>query len=252
MQWWELMALLEVPGGAGHLRRGRPQLSWARPPDVQARNTDVGLFAQVRHVNSYSGFACLPDVRRYRDISLPRARSLRHMTIVPVSPGSQGFSQVLALWGKERATLGLMPEGGFDDAARAGELLLALDPQGACAGYVMFRRTRQRTATIVHICVDPVHRCTGVARRLFDAVKSRCSDCFEIRVTCRRDFEVNSLWHKLGFVALGEKPGRARDSVLTLWRYELAQLPLLRAIESERSAFPGAKSELLSTRTSLL
>lgn len=162
------------------------------------------------------------------------------MSIVVVSPRSSAFSQVLVLWGKERTTLGLMPEGGFEDAARAGELLLAEGPQGTAAGYVMFRRTRQRTVTIVHLCVDPSQRRTGVARRLFDAVKTRCSDCFEIRVTCRRDFSANSIWHKLGFVALGEKPGRARASVLTLWRYELNQLPLLRAIESERLGFPGA------------
>jgi GNAT superfamily N-acetyltransferase len=162
------------------------------------------------------------------------------MTIVPISPGSHAFSQVLSLWGKERTTLGLMPEGGFEDAARAGELLLAADPYGAGLGYVMFRRTRQRTATIVHLCVDPSHRGTGVARRLFEAVRSRCSDCFEIRVTCRRDFSANSLWHNLGFVALGEKPGRAKDSILTLWRYELKQLPILRVIESERCGFPGA------------
>jgi len=152
------------------------------------------------------------------------------MNVVEVASRSPAFDAALKLWRAESATLGFMPEGGFDDAAQAGCLLAAEAPNGSFAGYVMFRRTAQRMAAIVHLCVDPTRRGGGTARDLFEAVKARCFDCYEIRLRCRRDFAASTLWPKLGFVAVADEPGRGREGTLTTWRYEMASLPLLRML----------------------
>src|SRR5689334_12941643 len=110
------------------------------------------------------------------------------MVISEVAPRSKLFEAVVDLWRHHSATLGFMPSGGFDDAARSGLLLAAVIPDGSLAGYIMFRRT-QRNVAIVHLCVSKQHRGAGVARRLFEAVKVRCADSYELRVRCRRDFD---------------------------------------------------------------
>jgi GNAT superfamily N-acetyltransferase len=161
------------------------------------------------------------------------------MTIIEVPPGSSLFAQVLKLWRSESRQLGLMPEGAFDDHARAGCLLAAVNDDRVLVGYAMFRRTVRRTAAIAHLCVHRSHRGGGVARVLFEAIKARCTDCFEIHARCRRDFAANALWPKLGFVAVGEEPARAKDCFLTIWRYEVRPLPLFRLLSQQA---PSAKT----------
>lgn len=151
-------------------------------------------------------------------------------TIVEVSYGSRLAAEVRHLWRAHSDTLGFMPEGGFDDAMRRRELLAATDGSVALAGYVLFRSTSKSQVVIVHLCVSSKCRGQGVARALFDAVRDRAEGKHEIRLRCRRDFAANALWPRLGFLAITEEPGRAAGATLTIWRYELAQLPLLAAI----------------------
>jgi len=140
------------------------------------------------------------------------------------------FDAVLRLWRTSSDTLGFMPVGGFEDAARSGCLIAAEAEEGQLAGYVMFRRTSRGVAVIVHLCVAPSHQRSGLARALFEEAKTRCADCFEIRLRCRRDFPATGMWPKLGLVAVRDEPGRGPDARLTLWRYELAALPLFRTL----------------------
>jgi GNAT superfamily N-acetyltransferase len=156
------------------------------------------------------------------------------MKIDAVAPGSASFRAVIKLWRTESAHLGFMPEGGFEDAARSGCLVAAEDDDGSVAGYSMFRRTALAVAVIVHLCVSPSYRRTGVARSLFEATKEACADCFEIRLRCRRDFPAAALWPRLGFVPVKDEPGRGREGTLTVWRYELRPLPLFHAARQEQ------------------
>jgi len=153
------------------------------------------------------------------------------MNLVEVVAGSAAFESVLRLWRTDSATLGFMPEGGFEDCARDG-CLIAAEAAGEVVGYVMFRRTLARVAAIVHLCVSSNRRGGGVARRLVEAVRDRCADCYEIRLRCRRDYTANAMWPRLGFVAVQDVPGRGRDGILTVWRCELAPLPLFRGLQS--------------------
>ena len=159
--------------------------------------------------------------------------------IVQVEVGSQLMVAVVGLWRRYSETLGFMPQGGFDQGARAGNLFAELDDDGV-AGYVMFRVPRDQRAAIVHMCVAEEKRGRGVARRLFEEMLLRCSDCTEIQLRCRRDFDASDLWPKLGFAAVGEVPAKADGKFLTIWRYQLNTPPLLRAIEqaSASSAVP--------------
>lgn len=147
-------------------------------------------------------------------------------TIIAVRPNTPEMDAVIALWRVDSDTLGYMPKGGFEDAAREEALLAAIDDNGNVLGYVLFRRT-QDFAAIAHLCISRERRGTGLVRVLFEAVKARCAREFEIRLRCRRDFAVAALWPKLGFVAAGEAPGRGLNTILTLWRYELVAPPIL-------------------------
>ncbi len=155
------------------------------------------------------------------------------MKVVEIAVGSSGFTTVLKLWRAESATLGFMPVGGFEDAARLRCLLGVVDDSGRLAGYAMYRRGARGVVSIVHLCVAAEARGAGVARLLFDGVKAACAECFEIRLRCRRDFAASALWPKLGFVAARDVPGRARGETLTIWRYELASLPLLGLVRKD-------------------
>lgn len=151
------------------------------------------------------------------------------MRVTEVQVDSASFDAVLRVWRAASDTLGHMPRGGFEDHARDGRLLAAVDEDAIVLGYVMFRRSSHRgDVSIVHLCVAPHARGRGVARVLFEAVKVRCCDSYEIRLKCRRDFAASGLWHRLGFVAVHDAPGRGREGTLTTWRYELAELPLFR------------------------
>jgi GNAT superfamily N-acetyltransferase len=138
------------------------------------------------------------------------------------------FDAVLRLWRSNSDTLGFMPVGGFEDAAKSGCLIAAEAEGGQLAGYVMFRRTSRGVAVIVHLCVAPSHQRSGLARALFEETRARCGDSFEIRLRCRRDFPATEMWPKLGLIAVSDEPGRGTEGTLTLWRYELAALPLFR------------------------
>lgn len=144
---------------------------------------------------------------------------------------SELYAAVLALWRRESATLGFLPEGGFEDAARSRSLLAAVAPSGEIAGYVLYRRRARGVVVVVHLCVSVQHRGRGVAHLLMTGLRLRCSDAYELRLRCRRDFPANGLWPRVGFVAVGEVPGRGRDRApLTVWRLELSPLPLLRRL----------------------
>jgi GNAT superfamily N-acetyltransferase len=136
--------------------------------------------------------------------------------IIEVQADSTEFEQVLKLWRGNSATLGLMPEGGFRDHAQNGWLIAVCAPNGV-QGYVMYRRGRERAA-VVHLCIAPEQRGKGIAKLLIQAVSKRTQNCAGIALKCRRDFDANKVWPKLGFVPLNDIPGRSKSSaLLTCW-----------------------------------
>ena len=139
--------------------------------------------------------------------------------VTEVDVSSRFLTGIKALARKNSTTLGFLPEGAFDAYAQRGWVLAAI-ADGDVAGYVIYRISRMR-ASLVHLCTNERYRGQGIARQLFLTVVDRTSDLRGILANTRRDFPAHTLWPRLGFAAIGEKPGRGKHrSVLTRWWYE--------------------------------
>ena len=134
------------------------------------------------------------------------------------------------------ATLGFLFREALLDYLEKGWVLGAMCGDGSLAAYILFanRRTDVRVA---HLCVDQEIRGKGLAGRLMErlATDSRSRGLLSLELHCRRDFQANAVWEKLGFIPWGEKLGRAKfGTTLTLWRRELAHS------DQMKLAFDGA------------
>lgn len=114
-------------------------------------------------------------------------------------------------------TLGFFPKGAFEEHAKLRQIIVALESDGNCLGYLLYRVARGR-ASIVHLCVADAARGRGVARLLVDRLKQESKSLEGIGLYCRRDYEATYLWSKLGFEAVHAKAGRGKDGAeLTFW-----------------------------------
>jgi len=103
-------------------------------------------------------------------------------------------------------------------------ILVAVAPPNADAdtsprllGYAAFRLPRDEVV-LAHLVVSRAARHQGIARQLVDELSNRYGDRRGIAARCRRDYPVNKMWPHLGFVALGERPGRSlKGHLLTYW-----------------------------------
>ncbi len=124
-----------------------------------------------------------------------------------------------------RRTLGFLPREALLTYLRKGRVLGAKRQDGTLAAYILFAN-RTKDVRVAHLCVRRELRGMGLARMLMQrlATESRSLGLLSLELHCRRDFDLNAMWEKLGFIPWGEKPGRARSgTTLTLWRRELAQ-----------------------------
>ena len=138
-----------------------------------------------------------------------------------------------ALMKSNSATLGFLPKMALSDYLDRGNVLGAMDSDNQLVGYLLYGSTPSHFR-ITHLCVSEQHREQGIARRLFNALKEERTTQGRIRLSCRRDFPARKLWPKLGFIPVGEKPGRSAEGrPLTIWHYNLAntehQLSLFQA-----------------------
>ncbi len=132
---------------------------------------------------------------------------------------------MVGIWGLNRSTLGLFPRGAFEDCVNQGRLIVAVDQEGRVAGYLTFRVQRRLNAiAIIHLCVRAEQRGTGVSDILADWLKMHARDLqlSSLRLKCRRDYNAEKLWQRLGFVARADVQGRGLDGdELTIWVHSL-------------------------------
>ena len=137
---------------------------------------------------------------------------------------------------RNSSTLGFLPRAALKDHLQKGWVLGAKNRGGQLTGYLMYAANRDRFR-IAHLCVSETHRGQGIAKMLLGALKASADTQKIITLRCRSDFSVHEMWPKLGFVPIGESPGRSREGYpLTLWRLPLArhdQLELFRANMSD-------------------
>lgn len=156
------------------------------------------------------------------------------ITIAEIDLRSPYLAAVKALGKAYSGTLGLFPEGAFEDHAAKRWIIAALDAHGTCVGYLLYR-VSYGCATIVHLCVDVPYRGHGVAHQLLEALKQRTTALRGVRVRCRRDYPAHQMWPRLGFVAVRDDLGRGRErKPVTIWWLDHGHATLLTAADMER------------------
>lgn len=99
----------------------------------------------------------------------------------------------------------------------AQDRILAATEDDRVVGYVLFDLPR-RDVRIVQLCVDEDQRGRGIARKLVEELSRRYQDRLGLRLRCRRDWDANDAWPRLGFRPAGEVPGRGKErKPLTVW-----------------------------------
>ena len=133
---------------------------------------------------------------------------------------------------RNSATLGFLPRAALEEYISKGNVLGAWNDGGKFLGYLLYG-SNEEFFRIVHLCVSERSRGYGVARALVEELTQRASTQKTVRLHCRRDFPAHDLWPKLGFIPLGEKPGRSvAGHLLTYWCLTLGhddQLSLFQA-----------------------
>jgi predicted nucleic acid-binding protein len=119
-----------------------------------------------------------------------------------------------------KSTLGVFPKGAFEEAARRNWILVAITPNNAVAGYVVYRLAKNRVA-VTHLTSDKWFQRQGVARLLMDALKSETKHLAGISLKCRRDYNLSDMWASFGFTVRHTREGRGRDrALLDCWWFD--------------------------------
>lgn len=124
---------------------------------------------------------------------------------------------VLQLLRQGKATVGFLPDEAVEQRIHKGTLLVAT-VDDRITGYLLYDLPANSVA-IRQLVIARRHRKSGVARALVDELVRRHQENLRgIRLWCRRDYEANDVWHRLGFSPRNERPGRGKGGkVLTLW-----------------------------------
>lgn len=145
--------------------------------------------------------------------------------IEAVIPDSPHYEQVVKLGDANSATLGFLPYKAISQAAAEGRVL-AFVANDEVKGYALYgMRVRTGDISLTHLCVDRNQRGQGIARELVEGIVGRNPHRAGIRLFCRKDYDADAMWPKLGFQRLGERPGRSRAGHLLVawWRPIAAQ-----------------------------
>ena len=139
---------------------------------------------------------------------------------------------------RHSGTLGFLPKEALRNYLGKEGVLGAKIDDGQLIGYLLYAAYSDRFR-IAQLCVVDNFSRQGIARRLVNKLKETTTTQKIIKLHCRRDFPAHAMWPRLGFVSLGEKPGRSKDKhPLTLWRLTLAtddQLGLFQEITSDEA-----------------
>jgi GNAT superfamily N-acetyltransferase len=143
--------------------------------------------------------------------------------IEAIDDKSPHLATVKKLWRANSKTLGNFTNGAFIDHAVNRQILVALDSELGCIGYLLYRASSSfNRISIVHLCISPSHRGKGIAKLLMDYLKKISRDKYSgIGLSCRRDYNLETMWSSLGFVPKNDKPGRSKDGMLlTYWWFD--------------------------------
>jgi len=139
---------------------------------------------------------------------------------IKTNPGL--IEDIIDLGDRHSKTLGFFPKEAFEDQAKKGLVLCALEDE-VLLGYLMFRISFDRV-NIVHLCVDEEHQGKHIAVKLINKLKATSTRYKGIRLKCRNDYKANSFWEKVNFCPIKEILGRSQHGyLLTVWWFEYPQ-----------------------------
>ena len=134
----------------------------------------------------------------------------------------EDLGAVDGLMKRDSQTLGFLPIKALADYLQRGRVLGAKVGGDRLIGYLLYAPNQNRFR-IVQLCVSEEFRGRGIARCLLEQLKDAATTQSSIILHCRRDFPAHYMWPKLGFVSIGERPGRsATGHLLTLWHLTLS------------------------------
>ncbi len=140
------------------------------------------------------------------------------MEIQLINQKSKWLTKVQDLGDTASSTVGFLPRDAYSDYARQNQILVATESD-ELLGYVMFR-FKKSSIVVVHLCVNPQHRGKGIPSKMVDWLLAQNDDIIShIQLACRRDYNLERFWQKLGFSPVAEKAGRSvkEHTILTIW-----------------------------------
>ncbi|MEW6493048.1 MAG: GNAT family N-acetyltransferase, partial [Cyanobacteriota bacterium] len=144
---------------------------------------------------------------------------------------SPHLQTVIELGDAHKKTLGFFPEGAFRRHAALRQIIVAVEPQSRCIGYLLYRYSSEyNRIAIIHLCVAPSERKKGVAKLLVDYLKQITQDYRGIGLSCRRDYKLDNFWTNLGFVPKDDKSAKKPGKLLTYWWLDYGHPNLLSTI----------------------
>lgn len=162
-------------------------------------------------------------------------KKMINFEIQKVTSKSNHLQAIKLLADRNSATLGFLPYGAFDRLADDERILACISSEGECLGYLLFGTNKHRVK-LTHLCVSDKWRGRGIARALVNYLRRETSDLQGILVSCRRDYNLRTLWSNLGFVALSERDGKAQDgSILTEWWLDYGHPNLFSILAQQRA-----------------
>ena len=166
--------------------------------------------------------------------------------IETVIPESSHHQRVIELGNANSRTLGFLPYEAIKHAAAEGRVLGFVEDD-VVKGYVLFgKRVRTGDISLTHLCVDGSQRGRGIARTLVEGIVERYPQSAGIRLSCREDYEANTMWPELGFESLGKKPGRSKAGhLLEVWWREISAPNLFGILEQEPRTLVAVDTNIL-------
>jgi len=160
------------------------------------------------------------------------------LKIETIDDKSPHLQTVIELGDAHKKTLGFFPEGAFRRHASLRQIIVAIEPQSRCIGYLLYRYSSEyNRIAIIHLCVAPSERKKGVAKLLFNYLKEITQDYSGISIRCRRDYNLDNFWSSLGFVAQSDIPAKTPGELLTNWRLDYGHPNLLSTLTNQQREF---------------
>ena len=151
---------------------------------------------------------------------------------------SDDLGAVDDLMKRNSRTLGFLPTEALTDYLHKGRVFGAKIEGERLVGYLLYAPS-QSSFRIVQLCISQEFRGRGIASQLLEELKGVATTQSAITLSCRRDFPAHDMWPKLGFVPIGERPGRSlAGHLLNLWH-----LPLNPANQMELGLFKAQTSD---------